>query len=85
MTLVDNDYDILRIHFISWIKENMFVDIKFHVLDEVSAYKPREHLLFVEHLFSWFTCIHEIQENWYLMNNNVNIFKLILFGAFVHK
>ena len=35
-----------------------------------SADKPIENLLFVVHIILWFTCTHEIHENWYPTYNN---------------
>ena len=35
-----------------------------------SEFKPIEKLSFVEHLISGFTWFHEIQENWYPLNND---------------
>lgn len=37
-----------------------------------SAYKPLKDLYFVEDLYSWFTHIHKIYENWYPTINHLS-------------
>ena len=73
----------LRLYQFSWIENKIFSWISNLLVLAKSVYIPLQNLLFVEHLNFWFSCTHEIHENWYPTNINESTATYICIILFV--